>query len=71
MLLDSVSRIVAAAIEQNFDDEGIIFPKAISPFNCYIVRLIQKVIKRLIIKVDKIYSKLIKCGIEVSSMTET
>ena len=60
-----VSRIVAAAIEQNFDDEGIIFPKAISPFNCYIVSINPKSNKDLIIKVDKIYSKLIKCGIEV------
>ena len=32
-----VSRIVAAAIEQNFDDDGILFPEAISPFNCYII----------------------------------
>jgi prolyl-tRNA synthetase len=60
-----VSRIVAAAIEQNFDDEGIIFPKAISPFNCYIVSINPKSNKDLTIKVDKIYSKLIKCGIEV------
>ena len=60
-----VSRIVAAAIEQNFDDEGIIFPKAISPFNCYIVSINPKSNKDLSEKVDKIYSKLIKCGIEV------
>ena len=60
-----VSRIVAAAIEQNFDDEGIIFPKAISPFNCYIVSINPKSNKDLSGKVDKIYSKLIKCGIEV------
>ena len=60
-----VSRIVAAAIEQNFDDEGIIFPKAISPFNCYIVSINPKSNKDLSGKVDKIYSKLIKSGIEV------
>ena len=60
-----VSRIVAAAIEQNFDDEGIIFPKAISPFNCYIVSINPKSNKDLRKKIDKIYSKLIKCGIEV------
>ena len=60
-----VSRIVAAAIEQNFDDEGIIFPKAISPFNCYIVLINPKSNKDLSKKIDKIYSKLIKCGIEV------
>ena len=60
-----VSRIVAAAIEQNSDDEGIIFPKAISPFNCYIVSINPKSNKDLSGKVDKIYSKLIKSEIEV------
>ena len=60
-----VSRIVAAAIEQNSDDEGIIFPKAISPFNCYIVSINPKSNKDLSGNVDKIYSKLIKSGIEV------
>ena len=60
-----VSRIVAAAIEQNSDDEGIIFPKAISPFNCYIVSINPKSNKDLSGNVDKIYSKLIKSEIEV------
>ena len=60
-----VSRIVAAAIEQNFDDEGIIFPKSISPFNCYIVSINPKSNKDFIERVDKIYSKLIQNEIEV------
>ncbi|HTN32927.1 MAG TPA: proline--tRNA ligase [Marinobacter sp.] len=34
-----VSRIVAAAIEQNFDDRGIIWPDAIAPFEVAIVTL--------------------------------
>jgi prolyl-tRNA synthetase len=32
-----VSRIVAAAIEQNFDDRGIIFPQAMAPFELALV----------------------------------
>ena len=32
-----VSRIVAAAIEQNHDERGIIFPRAIAPFEVAIV----------------------------------
>jgi prolyl-tRNA synthetase len=34
-----VSRIVAAAIEQNYDDRGIIWPDAIAPFEVAIVTL--------------------------------
>ena len=32
-----VTRIVAAAIEQNYDERGIIFPQAIAPFDVAIV----------------------------------
>ncbi len=34
-----VSRIVAAAIEQNHDDKGIIFPVPLAPFSVIIVNL--------------------------------
>ncbi|MBS3803391.1 MAG: proline--tRNA ligase [Oleiphilaceae bacterium] len=34
-----VSRIVAAAIEQNYDDRGILWPEAIAPFEIAIVTL--------------------------------
>ena len=34
-----VSRIVAAAIEQNHDDSGIIWPTTISPFKCVIIEI--------------------------------
>ena len=37
-----VSRIVAASIEQNFDSEGIIFPKSIAPFDCTIISINEK-----------------------------
>ena len=34
-----ITRIVAAAIEQNHDDAGIIWPSTISPFQCVIVEM--------------------------------
>jgi prolyl-tRNA synthetase len=34
-----VTRIVAAAIEQNFDERGIIFPRAMAPFELAVVPL--------------------------------
>ena len=34
-----VSRIIAAAIEQNHDSNGIIWPKSISPFDAVIVEI--------------------------------
>jgi prolyl-tRNA synthetase len=34
-----VSRIVAAAIEQNYDEKGIIWPKSISPFQIALVEI--------------------------------
>ncbi|AEF54684.1 proline--tRNA ligase [Marinomonas posidonica] len=34
-----VSRIVAAAIEQNFDDKGILWPESIAPFDVAIVAM--------------------------------
>ena len=34
-----VTRIVAAAIEQNHDDSGIIWPTTISPFKCVIIEI--------------------------------
>ena len=37
-----VSRVVAAAIEQNHDDGGIIFPPAIAPFEVLLLNLDPK-----------------------------
>ena len=34
-----VSRIVAAAIEQNYDANGIIWPKSISPFDVVLIEI--------------------------------
>ena len=37
-----ISRIAAAAIEQNFDDDGILFPPSISPADCILINLDPK-----------------------------
>ena len=34
-----VSRIAAAAIEQSYDDKGIIWPKSITPFHIVIISI--------------------------------
>ena len=60
-----VSRIVAAAIEQNFDDDGILFPKSISPFQCYIILINQRDNPQLNSEAEKLYLELKKNDIEV------
>jgi len=37
-----VSRVVAACIEQNFDDGGIVFPPPLAPFDVHIINLDPK-----------------------------
>lgn len=59
-----VSRVVAAAIEANFDDRGIIWPKEIAPFQISLINV--KANNELCQKTcDEIYHKLTQQGIEV------
>jgi prolyl-tRNA synthetase len=60
-----ISRIVAAAIEQNHDDKGIIWPKAISPFAISIIVLNDKNDSTVMDHAMKIYQELKADGIEV------
>jgi len=60
-----ISRIVAAAIEQNHDDKGIIWPKAISPFSISIIVLNDKNDSTVMDHALKIYQELKADGIEV------
>ncbi|SNX59472.1 prolyl-tRNA synthetase [Nitrosomonas ureae] len=60
-----VSRIVAAAIEQNHDEYGIIFPAAIAPFQLAIIPIgLQKnpQVKEI---VEKLYQQFLDARIEV------
>ena len=59
-----ISRIVAAAIEQNHDDKGIIWPKAISPFAISIIVLNDKNDSTVMDHAIKIYQELRADGVE-------
>lgn len=58
-----VTRVVAAAIEQSHDENGIIWPKSIAPYQIYFATIVKKdETKKL---ADEIYNDLIKLGFEV------
>ena len=65
-----VSRVVAAAIEQNNDDKGIIWPEAIAPFKVALVPINLHKSEAVANTCEKIYADLIKAGIEVLFMDE-
>ena len=60
-----VSRIVGAAIEQNHDEKGIIFPTAIAPFELAIVALGGKKSQRVRETAEKLYTDCREAGIDV------
>jgi prolyl-tRNA synthetase len=60
-----VSRLVAAAIEQNHDDHGIIWPLAIAPFQVAIAPINLHKSERLQSIVETLYKQLCEAGIEV------
>ncbi|MGY8815686.1 MAG: His/Gly/Thr/Pro-type tRNA ligase C-terminal domain-containing protein, partial [Gammaproteobacteria bacterium] len=60
-----ISRIVAAAIEQNHDDRGIIWPMTIAPYELAIVPINMHKSQRLRDAVTQIYNSMSSAGIEV------
>ncbi len=60
-----VTRIIAASIEQNHDDRGIIFPKAIAPFELVIVPINYNKSSRVRELADQLYSDCQKNNIDV------
>ncbi len=60
-----VTRVIAAAIEQNHDDKGIIWPEAIAPFQVAIVPVGIKKSERVRSAVDMLYHELQQAGFEV------
>jgi prolyl-tRNA synthetase len=60
-----VSRIVAAAIEQNNDDKGIIWPTAIAPFQVALLPMNMKKSQRVREATDALYQELQAAGIDV------
>ena len=65
-----VSRIVAAAIEQNHDDNGIIWPEAIAPFQIAIVPINMHKSELVAKTCEQLYTKLGEAGYEVLFMDE-
>ena len=60
-----VTRVVAAAIEQNHDERGIIWPAAIAPYTLALLPMNMHKSKRLEAAVIKLYNALMDAGIEV------
>ena len=60
-----VTRIVAAAIEQNHDERGIIWPDPIAPFQVVLVPLNLQKSDRVRAATDRLYAELTDAGIEV------
>ena len=60
-----ITRIVAAAIEQNNDERGIIWTNAMAPFQAVIVPMNYKKSEAVREAADKIYAELTAAGIDV------
>lgn len=60
-----VTRVVAAAIEQNHDDRGIIWPAPIAPFQVVLVPLNLQKSARVRELTDQLYTEFTAAGIEV------
>jgi prolyl-tRNA synthetase len=60
-----VSRIVAAAIEQNHDEHGICWPQPIAPFQVAILPMNAKKSYRVREAAEKLYAEMLEAGIEV------
>ena len=60
-----VSRVVAAAIEQNHDEKGIIWPQQIAPFTVVILPMNMKKSERVKQAANDLYNELKDLGVEV------
>jgi prolyl-tRNA synthetase len=60
-----VSRIVAAAIEQNHDERGIIWPAPLAPFDLALLPLNMGKSEKLKAAAEKLYAELLAAGYQV------
>ena len=60
-----VSRIVAAAIEQHHDDNGMIWPETLAPFSVALLPLNRHKSHRVAELAERLYTELRQAGIEV------
>jgi prolyl-tRNA synthetase len=61
-----VSRIVAAAIEQNYDDRGILWPEVMAPFTLVIIPLNAHKSPEVMSTAETLYQQLQALGIDVA-----
>lgn len=60
-----VTRIVAAAIEQGFDDKGMIFTDTMAPFSTVIVPMNYRKSETVKAAADVLYAELVAAGVDV------
>jgi prolyl-tRNA synthetase len=60
-----ITRVVAACIEQNFDDNGIIWPLALAPFEVALIPLNYEKSETVKEATDQLYAQLKASGIDV------
>ena len=60
-----VSRIVAAAIEQNYDERGIIWPKSMAPFQVYLAPIAYKKSAEVRSAAEKLHAEISAMGLDV------
>ena len=65
-----VTRVVASAIEQNFDENGIIWPDSIAPFHIAIVPINMQKSPAVAAKCEELYAQLQDLGFDVLLMDE-
>ena len=60
-----VTRILGAAIEQNFDERGIIWPTSIAPFEVVLCPMGYDRSEAVRTEIDKLYAQLTEAGVDV------
>ncbi|QJE00565.1 proline--tRNA ligase [Massilia forsythiae] len=60
-----VTRILGAAIEQNFDDKGIVWPDAIAPFELVLCPMGYDRSELVKLETDRLYAELQAAGVDV------
>jgi prolyl-tRNA synthetase len=60
-----ITRILGAAIEQNFDDKGIVWPKALAPFTVVLCPMGYDRSEQVKAETDQLYAALEGAGIDV------
>jgi prolyl-tRNA synthetase len=60
-----ITRILGAAIEQNFDDKGIVWPTAIAPFELVLCPMGYDRSEAVKTETDKLYAELTAAGVDV------